>query len=64
MHNYNFRVEIESGNGEVFVLETQRVFAVESDTVLFASGLAEGFAMAHDGAVLEMQIKRVNYIKI
>jgi hypothetical protein len=60
VHYYTVKVEIESNSGEFLVLETQRTFAADDDVMLFASGFADGFAMAHDGAVLDKQIKRVS----
>lgn len=60
MNNYNVKVEIESHTGEILILETQRTFADETDVSVFASGFADGFAMAHDGAVLNQQIQLIN----
>lgn len=57
---YNVRVEIESNSGEFLALETQRNFAAMKEVMLFASGFADGFAMAHDGAVIVRRIEQVN----
>jgi hypothetical protein len=60
MKYYKVKVHIESNDGTYMVLETHRNFNAETDVFIFASGFANGFAMAHDGAVLETQIEKLN----
>lgn len=60
MKYYKVKVQIESNDGKYMVLETYRNFSAEADVFIFASGFANGFAMAHDGAVLETQIEKLN----
>ena len=60
MDYYKVKVQIESKTGEKLELETHRNFAVNKDVFIFASGFADGFAMAHQGAVIEKQIEKLN----
>lgn len=60
MNYYKVKVQIESEQGEHLVMETQRNFVTDKDVFIFASGFADGFAMAHQGAVVEKQIEKLN----
>jgi len=60
MNYYKVKVQIESNQGEHLVMETHRNFVADQDVFLFASGFADGFAMAHEGSVLEKQIEKLN----
>jgi len=60
MKYYKVKVQIESNDGEQMILETHRNFNTETDVFIFASGFANGFAMAHEGAVLETQIEKID----
>jgi len=60
MNYYRVKVHIESNGGEHLVLETERNFTADKDVFIFASGFADGFAMAHQGAVVEKQIEKLN----
>jgi len=42
------------------ILETHRNFNADVEVFIFASGFANGFAMAHEGAILETQIEKLN----
>ena len=41
------------------MLQTERNFSADKDVFIFASGFADGFAMAFNGAVLEKQIEKL-----
>lgn len=60
MNYYRVKVQIESNGGEHLVLETERNFTADKDVFIFASGFADGFAMAYQGAVIEKQIERLD----
>jgi len=60
MNYYKIKVQIESQTGEMLELETHRNFIVNKDVFIFASGFADGFAMAHNGSILEKQIEKLN----
>lgn len=60
MNYYRVKVQIESNDGEQLMLQTERNFSAEKDVFIFASGFADGFAMAFKGAVLEKQIEKLD----
>ena len=60
MNYYKVKVQIESTSGEKLELETHRNFVDNKDIFIFASGFADGFAMAHGGAIIEKQIEKLN----
>lgn len=60
MNYYKLTVRVETAKGEQVSLETYRNFYEEKEIFIFASGFADGLAMAHDGAVLEKQIEKLN----
>jgi hypothetical protein len=59
MNYYKIKVQIESNNGEELQMETHRNFTENRKAHVFASGFAAGFAMAYDGAILDMQIEQI-----
>jgi hypothetical protein len=60
MNYYKLTVRVETAEGEQVSLETYRNFYEEKEILIFASGFADGLAMAHHGAVLEKQIEKLN----
>lgn len=60
MKYYRVKVQIESNEGKCMILETHRNFNADVEVFIFASGFANGFAMAHEGAILETQIEKLN----
>jgi hypothetical protein len=59
MNYYKIKVQIESNEGKELQMETYRNFTDDRKAHVFASGFANGFAMAYNGALLDLQIQQV-----
>jgi maltose-binding protein MalE len=59
MNYYKIKVQIQSNDGDELQMETHRNFTESRKAHVFASGFANGFAMAYDGAILDMQIEQI-----
>jgi hypothetical protein len=59
MNYYKIKVQIQSNDGDELQMETYRNFTENRKAHVFASGFAEGFAMAYNGAILDTQIEQV-----